>query len=74
MTAPPLEVFLARLYAEPALLQAFLAAPGATAAAAGLDADDTAALRGADLVGLQMAAHSVEAKRRARRPGGAHTA
>jgi hypothetical protein len=70
MTASVLEIFLARLYAEPALLQAFLTAPEATVAAAGLDADDAAALCGGDLVGLQMAARSFAAKRRARCPAG----
>jgi hypothetical protein len=61
--APPLERFLARLYADPAALERFLAAPEAEIAAAGLDHEDAAALRAADLVGLRMAARSYARKR-----------
>ncbi|MBL8343305.1 MAG: hypothetical protein JNL30_17695 [Rubrivivax sp.] len=65
--APPLERFLAQLYADPAALESYLAAPDAFVAQAGLDAEEATALRDADLVGLVMAARSCARKR-----GGRH--
>jgi hypothetical protein len=67
MSAPRLEAFLARLYTDQSALQAFLAAPAASAAAAGLDAGEIAALVAIDRDGLVMAARSFEAKRRQHR-------
>jgi hypothetical protein len=65
--APPLEVFLARLYADPAALERFLRAPEETVATAGLDGRDAAAMLAADRAGLVMAARSYEKKRNGRR-------
>jgi hypothetical protein len=63
MSSPGIEAFLARLYTDDAALAAFLAAPGAAAAAAGLDAAEIAALAAIDRNGLVMAARSFGAKR-----------
>jgi hypothetical protein len=71
MSSPRLEAFLARLYTEETDLAGFLAAPAASAAAAGLDAGEVAALTTIDRDGLVMAARSFHAKRsraRARAP------
>ena len=75
--APPqasLEACLARLYADPGALEAFLAAPEAAIAAAGLNEQDAAALRAVDRVGLLMAARSYAEKRKGRKAGSANSA
>jgi hypothetical protein len=64
---PPLEAFLAQLYADPAVLARYLAAPEQTMAAAGLSAEDAAAMRQADHTGIVMAARSYTSKRERRR-------
>ena len=63
MSSPALEAFLARLYTEPALLQAFVADPQRTALGAGLTPDDAVRLQRTDTTGLQMAAASFARKR-----------
>ena len=65
--ASPLEVYLARLYADPAELARFLSAPEEAIAAASLGPDDAEALRSADRVGLVLAARSYQRKREGRR-------
>jgi hypothetical protein len=67
MSSPRLEAFLARLYADEHARHAFLSNPHSSAAAAGLDADEVAALVAVDRDGLIMAARSFEAKRRGHR-------
>lgn len=62
-----LEAFLARLYADPAALEAFLRMPDDAIAAARLDAGAAVAMRAADRVGLAMAARSYARKRESRR-------
>jgi len=59
-----IEAFLARLYTDEALRQAFLDGPRATALAAGLAPADAAALERIDRDGLALAAASFERKRR----------
>lgn len=63
MNAGALEVFLARLYSDAALLSAFMQAPEAVARQAGLDEPGVAALLAIDREGLSMAAHSYARKR-----------
>jgi hypothetical protein len=63
VSTPALEAFLARLYTDAALRARFLADREASLAAAALGAEDEAALRTIDAVGLQMAASSLAAKR-----------
>jgi hypothetical protein len=67
MSSAQLEAALARLYTDAAWREQFLAAPVATARAAGLSQDDAAALAAIDRVGLQMAAASFAHKRESRR-------
>lgn len=67
MSSPALETFLARLYTDPALLDAFLADPANAARKAGLAAAEVAALQNVDRAGLRMAAASYASKRNRRR-------
>lgn len=60
------ETFLARLYADAALREAFLADPAAVARREGFAGEDAAALARADLVGLRLAAESYARKREGR--------
>jgi len=57
------ETFLARLYVDPDLRTRFLAAPRATARAAGLSEPDCEALTRIDREGLAIAGRSFAAKR-----------
>ena len=71
MSSPVFEGFLARLYVDPGLRAAFLADPERVASAAGLEAEEIAALRAIDREGLELAAASFAHKRAAtskRRP------
>ena len=71
MSSPRLEAFLARLYVDAAARRRFLADPAGTAREAGLDDGQADALATIDRVGLELAARSFAAKRRAaRRPRG----
>jgi len=63
MSSPQLETFLAHLYTDAGLREAFLHDPRATAGNAALSVDDVEALCRIDRAGLQMAAHSFEKKR-----------
>jgi hypothetical protein len=63
MSSPQLETFLARLYTDGALREAFLRDPHATASSATLATDEVDALCRMDRAGLQMAAHSFAKKR-----------
>jgi hypothetical protein len=66
MSSPALEAFLARLYTDEKLLAAFLAAPEATALAAGLDRGTVAALAAVDHDDLIVATRSFRMKRAGR--------
>jgi len=57
------EAFLARLYRDAALREAFLERPAQTARAAGLTPEEAAALERIDRDGLALAAASFEKKR-----------
>ncbi len=63
MSSPQLETFLARLYTDSALREAFLHDPRVTASSAALATDEVDALCRMDRAGLQMAAHSFAKKR-----------
>ena len=63
MSSPALEAFLARLYADAAALERFLADSPAALTDADLAPDDRAALLAIDRSGLVMAARSYRAKR-----------
>jgi len=63
-----IEIFLAQLYTDAALLEAFLASPAEVATAAGLSPAEAAAMSTADLTGLRMAAVSFARKRASYRP------
>lgn len=65
MSRPAFEDFLARLYVDPGLRTAFLADPERATSAAGLDAEEIAALRAIDREGLELAAASFAYKRAA---------
>jgi hypothetical protein len=67
MSSPALEGFLARLYTDESTLSEFLRRPAEVARAAGLSDAEVLALKGADHVGLVMAARSFRAKRQQRR-------
>ena len=71
MNAAALEAFLARLYTDDALRNAFLAEPGPVLQAAGLDEATQAALRAIDRDGLVLAARSYASKRAAHTGKGA---
>lgn len=58
-----LEVFLARLYVDPAIRDAYRADPGRETARAGLDAAERAALAAIDAADLDLAAQGFAAKR-----------
>ena len=64
MNSPRFEAFLARLYVEDDLRERFLAEPRAVALAAGLNAQEAAAIADIDRMGLHVAAESFAAKRR----------
>jgi hypothetical protein len=63
MSSPSLEAVLARLYADEAFLQIFLAEPELALAASDLSAEERAALQQIDRAGLILAARSFRAKR-----------
>lgn len=65
MSSPALEVYLAKLYTDDALRQAFLDEPHAQALLHGLTQEEAAAMAAIDRTGLQMAAASFRAKRAA---------
>jgi hypothetical protein len=65
-----LETYLVKLYLDRDARRAFLADPRAAATAAGLEAADVAALERVDRDGLELAARSFAAKRRAQAPRG----
>ena len=67
-----LEAFLARIYVDPEARARFLADRVGEASRAGLDANAVAQLDGIDRVGLELAAASLERKRRLR--AGVHDA
>jgi hypothetical protein len=67
--SPAFEAFLARLYVDAAFREAFLAEPERAARAAGLSADQVAALVDIDREGLALAAASFAHKRAAQKPG-----
>ncbi|PHV51282.1 hypothetical protein CSQ91_09260 [Janthinobacterium sp. BJB301] len=65
MSSPALETYLARLYTDDALHDAFLLDPRAQALLQGLSPEEAEAMAAMDRVGLQMAAASYRAKRSA---------
>lgn len=67
MTSPAFEAFLARIYVDRPARERFLADPRGAAIAAGLTAEEATALERIDRGGLELAAHSLEAKRLTRR-------
>ena len=60
------EAFLARLYTDAALREAFIANPGDVARREGFVGEAAAALASTDLVGLRLAAESYGRKRERR--------
>lgn len=60
------EAFLARLYTDAALREAFIANPGDVARREGFAGEEAAALETTDLVGLRLAAESYGRKRERR--------
>lgn len=60
------ETFLARLYTDAALREAFIANPKALAQREGFSGSELDALAATDLPGLRLAAESYERKRRGR--------
>jgi hypothetical protein len=64
--AATFEALLARLYTDARVRADFLAQPEAFGIAAGLDAEQVAALSRIDRVGLELMADSLEHKRRGR--------
>lgn len=69
MSSPALETYLAQLYTDDALRQAFLDAPQAQSVLHGLTPQEAEAMAAIDRIGLQMAAASFQHKRAAH---GAH--
>lgn len=63
MSSPQLETFLARLYTDTQLREAFLIDPHPVANAANLTADEVDAMCKIDRIGLQMASASIASKR-----------
>lgn len=61
-----IESFLARLYADDALREAFLADPACVVRREGFEGRDAEALVATDLVGLRLAAESYARKRAGR--------
>jgi hypothetical protein len=70
---PSVEIFLARLYSDPAALDRFTADPAGEARRAGLAEPVVAELARADMMGLRMAADSYGWKRRQHRPASIRT-
>ena len=69
-----IEALLARVYADAAFRAAFLADPAGTARRAGVDEAVVGALRSLDVVGVELFAASLAAKRDRRgRPADLHT-
>ncbi|MBE3025816.1 hypothetical protein GQ37_000470 [Janthinobacterium sp. BJB1] len=66
MSSPALETYLARLYTDDAVRDAFLLEPRAQALLHGLSPQEADALAAMDRVGLRLAAASYGAKRAAR--------
>lgn len=66
MSSPALEAYLARLYTDDAVRDAFLRAPRAQALLHGLSPQEAEAMAAMDHVGLQMAAACYRAKRAGR--------
>jgi len=66
MSSPALETYLARLYTDDTVREAFLLAPHAQALLHGLSPQEADAMAAMDRVGLQMAAASYRAKRAGR--------
>jgi hypothetical protein len=64
--SPAFETFVARLYVDEKLRQAFLADGAAVAEGAGLTADEIRAVERIDRTGLELAARVFEQKRRHR--------
>jgi hypothetical protein len=60
------ETFLARLYTDAALREAFIADPAGVARREGFEGRDAEALAATDLVGLTLAAESYRRKREGR--------
>ena len=69
MSSPSLEAYLAKLYTDDALRQAFLDAPQAQSVLHGLSPQEAETMAAIDRIGLQMAAASFQHKRAAH---GAH--
>jgi hypothetical protein len=63
MSSPALETYLAKLYTDDAVREAFLLAPHAQALLHGLSPQEADAMAAMDRIGLQMAAASYRAKR-----------
>jgi len=63
------EVFLARLYTDAGLREAFIADPAAVARREGFGGSELEALAATDLVGLRLAAESYARKRAGRTRG-----
>lgn len=63
MSSPQFEAFLARLYTDAQLREAFLHDSHASASKANLSTSEVEALCNIDRAGLQMAAHSFAKKR-----------
>jgi hypothetical protein len=70
MSSPRFEAFLARLYADEAFLERFLASPAEATTEAALDEREKSAATNIDRVGLVMAARSYRAKRAGHRRTG----
>lgn len=68
MSAANLETFLARIYTDARLREAFLADPDETTSAQGLDESEVQALKHIDRDGLEFAARSYARKRAAHAP------
>ncbi|MGK5075595.1 hypothetical protein [Janthinobacterium sp. ZB1P44] len=71
MSSPALETYLARLYTDDAVREAFLLAPHAQALLHGLSPQEAEAMAAMDRIGLQMAVASYRAKRAGRAETGA---
>ena len=67
MSSPAFEAFLARIYADAAARERFLADPRGAAELAGLAPEEVEALVRIDREGLRLAADSFAAKRATRR-------
>ncbi|PLY40491.1 hypothetical protein CSZ94_20715 [Janthinobacterium sp. ROICE36] len=70
MSSAALETYLARLYTDGALRDAFLLEPRAQALLQGLSPQEADAMAAMDRIGLQMAAASYRAKRAGRAEAG----